>query len=120
MNSAADIITDLVFLVMAFGLEVIAILMLVWSAIFARSMALIITLGIVAAVLMFVESFLWLAGIVIGSSGGSLTGDNPGFRYLAILTVISVVCLLIYFPIAILRWKARSRTISDMQKPVAL
>jgi hypothetical protein len=92
-----------------FGLEVIAILILIFSALFPRRLAVVIILGIVAAVLMFVESFIWLAGTVIGSSGGPLTSDNEGFRYLKILTGVSILSLLIYFPTAILRFKARSK-----------
>ncbi len=115
MESIGEILVTLVVLVIMFVLEVIAILILVLSAIYARRLGVVILLGIVAAVLMFVESFIWLAGIVIGSSGGSLTSDNPGFRYLKILIGFSILCLLIYFPTAILRWKAKCKQKSDAQ-----
>jgi hypothetical protein len=100
---------DLLVLVIMFGLDLIAILILILSAFYARRLDVVIVLGVVAAVLMFVESFLWLAATVIGSSGGALTSDNEGFRYLKILTGMSILSLLIYFPTAILRWKARSK-----------
>ncbi len=116
MESIGEILVTLVVLVIMFVLEVIAILILVLSAIYPpRQLGVVILLGIVAAVLMFVESFIWLAGIVIGSSGGQLTSDNPGFRYLKILIGFSILCLLIYFPTAILRWKAKCKQKSDAQ-----
>jgi len=60
-------------------------------------------------VLMFVESFIWLLGIGIASSGGRVTGDDPLIHYLEILIGFSILCLLIYFPTAILRYKAKSK-----------
>jgi hypothetical protein len=109
MESVGNIMASLVFLVLMFGLEVVAILILVFSALFPRHLNVVILLGILAAIFMFVELFIWLAATVIGSSGGPLTSDNEGFWYLKILTVISILSLLIYFPAAILRWKASSK-----------
>jgi hypothetical protein len=115
MESIADLIAKLVFLLILFGVEIIAILILVLSAIYPRRLGVVILLGIVAAVLMFVESFIWLLGIGIASSGGRVTGDDPLIHYLEILIGFSILCLLIYFPTAILRFKARSKRQSDAQ-----
>jgi hypothetical protein len=109
MESVSNIIGFVLLLVLGFGLEVIAILILVFSAIYPRRLGIVILLGIVAAVLMFVESFLWLLFIGIASSGGTVTSDNPFILYLKILTGTSILCLLVYFPTAILRFKARSK-----------
>lgn len=104
-----NVVFDAIFLVIFYGLEFIAILLLIGSAIYARELAYVITLGVVAAVLMFVELFLWLALIVIGSSGGSVTSNNEFIIPLKILAVVSVVSLLIYFPIVVLRARRRQR-----------
>lgn len=109
MEFVSNIIGYLLLLVLGFGLEVIAILILVFSAIYARWLSLVILLGIIAAVLMFVQSFLWLLFIGIASSGGTVTSDNPFFLYLKILIGFSILCLLIYFPTAIMRCKRKQK-----------
>jgi len=119
MESISQIVAILFALVIGFGLELIAILILIFSAIYPRRLGVVITLGIVAAVLMFVESFIWLLGIGIASSGGRVTGDDPLIHYLEILIGFSILCLLIYFPTAILRRKARSKRESLAQAPVS-
>ena len=109
MESVSNIMGFLLLLVLGFGLEVISILILVLSAIYPRRLGVVILLGVTAAVLMCVQSFLWLLFIGIASSGGSVTSDNPFILYLKILTGFSILCLLIYFPTAILRYKSKSK-----------
>ena len=54
-----DIIGGLLLLGMLFGLEIVALFILIMSAIYGRQLIFVILCGVVAAVLMAIESFIW-------------------------------------------------------------
>jgi hypothetical protein len=99
-----DIIGRLLVLCILLGLEVVAIVVLILSAIYARQLSVVITCGVVAAVVMAVEycfCFIWAAGGYADGVGGEAL---PG-----IVAVVSIVSLGIYFPIALRRCKRRQK-----------
>lgn len=78
MDSIIKIISDLFALVIMFGLEGIAIVILIISALFSRRLVVVILLGIVASALMFVQSFVWWVVSETGFPGDPCGGEFSG------------------------------------------
>lgn len=94
-----DIIGGILLLAVFFGLEIVALLILVFAAIYGRQLAFVIVCGIVAAVVMAAESLV----LFLCSAASS---DFPASAML-ITSALSIVCLGIYFPLAIMRCKRK-------------
>jgi heme/copper-type cytochrome/quinol oxidase subunit 4 len=90
-------ITEVFGMVLFYGLEIVAVLLLIGSAMFPRLLVVVIILGVVAAGCMAVESVIWW---VMTHMDGSDPDWQPIFK---ILNAISIVSLLIYFPLSIAR-----------------
>lgn len=85
-----------------FGLEIVALFILIMSTIYGRQRIFVIFCGAVATVLMAIETSIWW----ICTAGG----HEFGFRsetVLVIVSAVSIVSLAIYFPIAITRCKRK-------------
>jgi len=104
MQLSAEKIIELLLL---FGLQIIAFLVLVFSVIFARWLAVVIIGGIVALVLMVAEVALW---VFMAGVGSATSGSQEAYRIPIVLAIISFASLVAYIPIALLRWRRfRSR-----------
>jgi hypothetical protein len=86
-----------------FGLEIVAIVMLIASTIYSRNLAVVIVMGVIAAGCMAVEGvILWVLAI--------MDGADPNFMtILIVVSAISILSLGIYFPLAIRRCKAHQQ-----------
>jgi len=94
-----DIIGLVLLLGVLFGLEIVAIFILIMSAIYGRQLIFVILCGIVAAVVMAVESLvLFLCNAASSDFPASMT---------LITSAVSIVSLGVYFPIAIRRCKRK-------------
>jgi hypothetical protein len=94
----------LLFIVVLFGLEIVAIFILIMSARYRRQLAFVLICGIVAAVLMAIESLIWWICVAGGYEFGFRSDTT-----LIIVSAVSVVALGIYFPIAIMRCKRKQK-----------
>jgi hypothetical protein len=90
---------------MLFGLEVVAIFILIVAAICGRQLVFVILCGVVAAVLMAIESVIWWI-CVAGKYEFGFRGETA----LIIVSGVSIVSLGIYFPTAIMRCKRKQTT----------
>lgn len=97
-----DIIGLVLLLGVLFGLEIVAIFILIMSALYGRQLVFVILCGIVAAVVMAAESLV----LFLCSAASS---DFPASATL-ITSAVSIVSLGIYFPIAIRRCKRKQRS----------
>ena len=97
-----DIIGLVLLLGVLFGCEIVAIFILIMSALYGRQLVFVILCGIVAAVVMAAESLI----LFLCSAASS---DFPGSATL-ITSALSIVCLGIYFPTAIMRCKRKPRS----------
>ena len=96
------------------GLEIVAIVMLIAAAIYSRKLVVVIVMGVLAAGCMAIEwIILWALA--------DLNRSDPTFGItLKIVSAISILCLLIYFPLAIRRCKAyRQRLATAPPLPAA-
>jgi hypothetical protein len=97
-----DIIGLVLLFGVLFGLEIVAIFILIMAAIYGRQLVFVILCGVVAAVLMACESVIWWICVA---------GNYEfGFRSETALIIVSAVSLLslgIYFPVAIMRCKRK-------------
>jgi len=100
LTTIESIISDAVGIVLFYGLEIVAVLLLIGSAMFPRLLLVVIILGVVAAGCMAVELAMWW---VLANMNGA---EPASATELKVLTAVSVLSLLIYFPVAILRCKA--------------
>jgi hypothetical protein len=100
-----DIIGGLLFFGLIFGLEIAAIVILIFTAIYARARLVVIVCGIVAAVLTAAESilcYILYAGLYANDLGGKMLPLT--------VSAVSIVSLAIYFPIALARVKRREKS----------
>jgi uncharacterized membrane protein YjgN (DUF898 family) len=95
-----DIIGWVLLVGLLFGLEIVAIFILVMSLRYARQLVFVLLCGGVAAVLMAVESIAWW----ICAAGGYEFGFRSDTT-LSIVSAVSIVSLGVYFPAAIMRCK---------------
>jgi hypothetical protein len=98
-----SILEDIIGIVLFYGLEIVAVLILIGSALFARLRVVVIICGIIAAGLMAGEWFLWW--VLAAMDHAQLSADTN----LKVVSAISVLSLLIYFPVAIARLKAHRK-----------
>jgi len=99
----ADIIGWLFLIGALFGLEIVAIIILMMSARYGRQLAFVILCGIVAAVLMAIESLIWWICVAGGYEFGF-----PSETALISASALSIVSLGIYFPVTIRRCKRKA------------
>jgi hypothetical protein len=97
-----DIIGLVLLLGVLFGCEIVAIFILIMSALYGRQLVFVILCGIVATVVMAVESLI----LFLCSAASS---DFPASATL-ITSALSIVCLGIYFPVAVMRCKRKPRS----------
>lgn len=100
-----DIIGLVLLLGVLFGCEIVAIFILIMSALYGRQLVFVILCGSVAAVLMAIESFIWW----VCAAGGYEFGFRSDTT-LIIVSAVSIVGLGVYFPIAIMRCKRKQRS----------
>jgi hypothetical protein len=93
---------DIIGWVLFFGLEIVAIFILIMSALYGRQLVFVIVCGIAAAVVMAAESLI----LFLCSAASS---DFPASATL-ITSALSIVSLGVYFPIAIKRCKRKQRS----------
>ena len=87
-----------------FGLEIVAIFILIISALCGRQLVFVIVCGSAAAVVMAAESVILFICVATGHA------DLPGNATLIIVSAVSIVGLGVYFPIAIMRCKRKQRS----------
>jgi ABC-type Fe3+-siderophore transport system permease subunit len=102
----ATILDDFVGIGLFYGLEIVALLILIGSAVIPRVPVVIIILGVVAAGCMAVESAMWW--VMANMNGAEPTSSTN----LTIVSAISILSLLIYFPLAITRCRAHRRRLA--------
>lgn len=83
-----------------YGLEIVAIVLLIGSLIVPRVLVVVIIAGVVAAGCMAAESAIWW---VLANMNGA---EPDSETKLKVVSAISILSLLIYFPLAIVRCKA--------------
>ena len=104
-----DIIGWIGLSVVFFGLEIVALFILIMAWRYARQLVFVLLCGGVAAVLMAIESFAWIC--VAGQT--ALQGTDLGFWSAVALigiSAISIVSLGIYFRAAVMRWKRTQKS----------
>jgi hypothetical protein len=110
------IFSDIVGIALFYGLEIVAVLILIGSALFPRLLVIVIICGVVAAGFMAVEFVIWW---VLANMNGAEPGSGT---ILKVLSAISIMSLAVYFPLAITRCKAprRKRMSADDASPSPL
>lgn len=98
-----DIIGLVLLIGMLFGLEIVAVFILIMSAVYGRQLVFVILCGIVAAVLMAIESVIWWI-CVAGNYEFGFRSETA----LIIVSAVSVVSLAFYFPTAIHAMQAQA------------
>lgn len=98
-----DIIGLLSLIGVMFGSEIVAIFILIMAACYGRQLAFVILCGVVAAVLMAIESIIWWICVA-----GKYEFGFPSETALISVSALSIVSLGIYFPIAIRRCKRKA------------
>jgi hypothetical protein len=107
-----DIIGSALLFGLLFGLEIVAIFILIMSAIYGRQLVFVIVCGVVAAVLMAIESLIWWI-CVEGKYEFGFRSETT----LIIVSAVSVVSLAIYFPIAIMRCRRKQASEAHKAAP---
>jgi uncharacterized membrane protein len=102
------IIDNAVGILLFYGLEIAGILLLIGSALVPRVLVVVIIMGVVAAGCMAVESAIWW---VLANMNGA---EPSSATNLKIVSAISIVSLLIYFPLAIGRCHAHRRRLATV------
>jgi hypothetical protein len=97
-----DIIGSALLFGLLFGLEIVAVFVLIMSTVYGRQLVFVILCGIVAAVLMAIESLIWWI-CVAGNYEFGFRSETA----LIIVSAVSVLSLGIYFPLAIIRCKRK-------------
>jgi hypothetical protein len=109
-----DIIGLVLLIGMLFGLEIVAIFILIMSAIYGRQLVFVILCGTVAAVLMAVESLIWWI-CVAGNYEFGFRSETA----LILVSAVSIVSLGIYFPVAIMRCKRKQASAAHKVSVIA-
>jgi uncharacterized membrane protein YjfL (UPF0719 family) len=88
-----------------FGLGLIGLIILIFSARFSRSIKAVIFWGVVAGVFMVLECLLLGAMAGIGSA---TSGSQSGYHLLGWAIIVFVVSLIIYFLLALAKFNKKS------------
>ena len=100
------ILDNVVGILLFYGLEIGALVLLIGSALVPRVLVVVIIIGVLAAGCMAVESVMWW--VLANMNGAELSSATN----LKIVSAISVLSLLLYFPLAIGRCKAHRRRLA--------
>ena len=107
MESIMEVLAEVGGILLFSGLEIVAIVMLIAAAIYSRKLVVVIIMGVLATGCMAIEwIILWALA--------DLNRSDPNFAMtLKVVSAISILSLLIYFPIAIRRCKASGNRLAN-------